>query len=273
MELKHIAGRTYCCEVGAADVPIWMISDKQWILIDTGTEKSPELSEYLLQNGITVRAIVQTHLHIDHIANNAELVQRFGCQVFAAAEELPDAEFSGQHFDYPIITNLRDEEIVVDGNRFQTVFTPGHTLGHQMIITPDGVCCIGDVMMTLGRLKTAKIPFMRDVTMAIMSLERVRETDYPYYIAAHRGMIPKEILSQTVDANIEIELQLYDLLRKLVTEPIRQSDLEMKFMQAAGLTSKRVMAFRFMHITCEARIQELICAGELKASDGYIFPA
>ena len=272
MQFTNITDRALKVTVGAAEICAWKLSSRELVLIDTGTVASPELLDLLSESNMEVRAIIQTHLHIDHIANNDALVQKYGAGVYACEPELPDAAFSGRTFDYPIITNREDEPILIDGQRFETVFTPGHTEGHQMIVTPDGLCCLGDVMMTLGRLKTAKIPFMRDVTQSLLSLERVRETDYPLYLAAHRGMVPKELLSKTVDANIEIELRLYELLKSLVTGPVLQPVLEERFMRAAGLTSPRVMAFRFMHITCDARIHELVNAGELHFEGEFVCP-
>lgn len=272
MELVPLLGNTWYCQIATACVGVYYLSPHSVVLIDSGTQESPEFLELLEARQLQVRGILHTHLHIDHIANDTPLIARYGAEVFAAEPEPSDAAFWGIPVPHPITTNQPDQPISIDGHSFGTLFTPGHSAGHQAILTPDGVLCLGDALMTLGRLKTAKIPFMRNVEESLVSLERIRDTDYPLYLAAHLGVIPQAQLAETLEANIQKELELYDLLRSLVTEPIPVSELERKFMEAAGLRSPRIMAMPFMQVSANTRIMELLHAGEFRMSGELILP-
>lgn len=272
MEFVHLIGNTYCCLIGRAQVGVYFLSERDVVMIDSGTVKSPELMEMLERKQLRVRAILNTHLHVDHIANNEALVEKYCAEVFASDAEMDDLKLRGMEMAFPVARNRYGAPIVVDGVVFETVMTPGHTLGHQMIVTPDGVCNVGDAIMTNKRLQKAKMPYMRDITKSLFSMETIRQTRYPLYLAAHLGEIRPEELDSTLDANIEIELKLYDILRGIVQEPISVPDLAVKFIFASGVKNPEVLKFKFMHDTAKARIFELVHAGEFMMKGDRILP-
>ncbi len=246
--------------------------DGNVILIDSGTTPSQELLDVLEREALHVRAVICTHLHVDHIANNSALVSRYGTEIFATSPELEDAAFWGVQFSYPITEIPREGRLEINGVPFETIATPGHSAGHQLVVTPDGVCCLGDSIMTAKRIQTAKIPFMRDITESILSMEKLRQLHEPLYLAAHKGVIRLKELSETIDLNIQKELELYDVLRRIIREPMEIDDLEIEFMKAAGVSNPRTMNLRFMHVTARARILELVNAGEFQMQGTVISP-
>ncbi len=271
MTFQRLIGNTYTISVGLAEVAVYK-SHGAAILIDSGTKPSPDLLDQLGKEGLRVRAVICTHLHVDHVANNPALVSRYGTEIFASSAELQDAAFWSSQFSYPITEIPREGLLEIDGMPFEIIATPGHSAGHQLVVTPDGVCCLGDSIMTVNRIRTAKIPFMRDITESILSMEKLRQLSYPLYLAAHKGVIPPEELSETIDLNIHKELELYDILRRIISGPIEIDALEIEFMKAAGVSNPATMNRRFMHVTARARILELVNAGEIQMKGTVIAP-
>lgn len=273
MELRRISGNTFCLDVGMALIGVYFLNQKDIVLIDTGTVKNEELFELLLNEGLNVRAVICTHLHVDHIANNERLMEIFQCPIYAADSELPDVAYCGITLCYSINTFQNNQTLKIDDAEFRTVHTPGHTEGHHMIITPDHVCCVGDVVVTKKRLETAKMPYYRDVAQSLLSMEVLREQKCNDYLFAHMGVVLPDDLSSTIDANIQKELELYDILRRTVTRPMKSEELEIELMKATGVRNPKLMQQRFMRTSAKARIIELLNVGELVLEGEWIHVA
>jgi glyoxylase-like metal-dependent hydrolase (beta-lactamase superfamily II) len=174
-------------------------------LIDSKAE-CPEFFEYLRQQKLSVCAVLCTNLHQTHTGNLYELTTWYYEETY------------GKH---PLCTVAIDEENPVDicGVKFQVLLTYGHAEGPLAFATPDGICCLVDVLLAEDVLQTAKIPYMADVDQALASMEQIRQTDYPHYLLSHGGVIPQRSLSNLVDANIKNEPELYDVLRRQVKAP------------------------------------------------------
>ena len=261
---------TWVCVLGYTQVGVYYLSHNKIVLIDSGSGEGEKLLSVLGDCGLSVRAVLATHLHFDHIAANEMLYESFGTEIIAAEEELPDAAFCGRHFTYPISTLPAGKDIVVDGHVFRTVPTPGHSRGHQLIFTPDGVCFCGDVIMTPDRLRKSKLPYMRDVEQAIKSMYLLKEQRACLFAPSHLGIIRPEELDAAVEENVERELGLYEDLRKLAGEPISPEALEEEVMHAVGVYNPKIMAFHFMHVAARARINELLRTGEFRVEGNLI---
>lgn len=285
MQWELLRGNTGVITTRMALIPTCRVSAGEVVLIDSGAEEEPELISMLDAQGVRVAAVICTHLHPDHIANNRALARRYGTRIYAPAGEIAAAEgrFSDLkknepgHIwadlgpDYPV-TPLTGGKMEIAGADFVILPTPGHTADHAAVITPDNVCCLGDAMMSAGRIERAKLPYMDDADLAVESLEKLRGTDCDLYIAAHRGLVEREDLDAVIDANIRKELELYDLLRRTVDRPMEQSAAVEAFMAAAGVTGREKNVNVFMRHTARVRIQALINAGELRREGNCICP-
>ncbi|MBK9154705.1 MAG: MBL fold metallo-hydrolase [Chloracidobacterium sp.] len=124
------------------------------ICIDPG-EESPEVVEYIEQNGLDLAAICLTHGHLDHVGGAAYLHDRFPeADVIAHREEaelyysLPKQpmlmgiqphQLAALGMDYaepPKITRFAEHEDVLEVGelRFEIRHCPGHTLGHIVLV-------------------------------------------------------------------------------------------------------------------------------------------
>ena len=126
--------------------------------------------------------------------------------------------------------------------------------------------------MTQKPLKRAKIPYMDDVDRSIISMEILRETAYPFYIVAHKGVISQTELRELVEENIQKELDLYELLRKQIAEPMEIEEVTNDFIRAAGVLSQKMLETNYVRHTARVRIFALVNAGEFSMEEGLIVP-
>ena len=266
-------GRTGCLELPGAMLAVYRLSEDEIVLFDSGREASPELLEWLEEQHLRVNAVVCTHLHEDHIANNAALVKQHGAQIYASAKEIEDV--ATERFADPLqyaVTPIGADVLEIGGAQFRLLPTAGHTAGHLAFVTPDDVCCVGDAIMTHGPLEKSKIPYMDDVDGSIVSAELLRQSDYPLYVVAHAGVVSREELSDLVEENIQKELELYDLLRRQIPEPTELEVVTDRFIRAAGVQSQKMLETDYVRHTAKVRIFALVRAGEFALENGWIVP-
>lgn len=271
VELKWLLGQTGYIETPAAMIPVYRISEDELVLFDSGREPSPELMVLLEREKLRVRAVVCTHLHEDHIANNELLIERYGTQIYASVGDIGELT-SRDSVPYPIHAIGDSDVLRMEGAEIKLLSVAGHTVGQTAYVTPDGVCCVGDAIMTEKPLERAKIPYMDDVDGSIVSMEELRQTDYPFYIVAHKGVVPKEELSALIDRNIQKELDLYELLRSQITEETSLEQIITNFIRGAGVLSQKMVEESYVRHTAKVRVLALVHAGEFLMEDGIIRP-
>lgn len=124
------------------------------ICIDPG-EESPEVANYITENGLELIAICLTHGHLDHVGGAAYMHERFpNAEIIAHREEadlyysLPQQplmlgiqphQLAAMGMDYgdpPKITRFAEHNdiLTVGDLRFQIRHCPGHTLGHIVLV-------------------------------------------------------------------------------------------------------------------------------------------
>ncbi len=144
------------------------------ICIDPG-EPSPEVIEYIEENGIELVAIIATHGHLDHIGGTTFMHEQFpDAEILVHKDEetlyyslplqplvmgIPKHQLAAMGLEYdapPKITrNPVHGEILEIGNlRFEIRHCPGHTLGHVVLVEhTERVVFTGDCLFsrTIGR--------------------------------------------------------------------------------------------------------------------------
>lgn len=271
MQFLPLHGNTGYIALEHALLPVYRLSKEDILLFDSGLEESTPLLDLLDREKLHVRAVLCSHLHPDHTGNNALLVQHHGAEVFAHKAELT-AQYSWLHHIFPV-TAINDEHVVsIDGASIGIVPTPGHSPGHLSYITPDNVCYVGDAVMSCDVLFSAKLPFMEDIDGSLVSMETLRSTDCLYYIAAHKGVIPQSEIHDVINANIQKEILLYDLLRSLLQSPTPVENAVDHYLAAVGVQGERAKAAHIRY-SALSRLHALVTAGEYTLKDGFVHPA
>lgn len=116
-----------------------IFKEKDGILIDVGFDSIP-LEEYISKKGITVRGILLTHTHLDHIGDLKRIREKFNAPVYVHISEnkwLSNPTLNGSEaFSYFGQVSTKPAEKFVDEGvlnigdfKVKAFHTPGHTPG------------------------------------------------------------------------------------------------------------------------------------------------
>ena len=257
---------------GNAMVIMYRISKREAVLIDSGQVEDEDLIIFLNKRNIRIRTVLHTHLHTDHIANDALLIRHFNPDIYAGERELRTMRTRelypterGIHtpqfidrfmkmLDFEIIPAIHEQGVQVDNNHFDMILLPGHTIGHVGYITPDGICCLGDALLSEAVLQRSRFPFLVDVKSWFETLDRIPEIDCEMYAVAHHALVKKEDIEGLVHRNRRHEIYLLERVKKVMQESISDQEAEdtlFKQLDHGQFDQRREEVMRF---TIRARI-------------------
>ena len=129
------------------------------VVIDPGDEAERILAE-VKKMGLTIKYILNTHAHFDHIMANGPMVKATGAPLAIHPLELPLLHQKGgaAMFGLSAPSSPEPDIMLAEGDTisfgqytFQVLFTPGHTVGHVSFYEPTaGVIFDGDVLFAQG---------------------------------------------------------------------------------------------------------------------------
>lgn len=125
---------------------LWVIDDGSSAAVVDPGDAAPVIA-YLEQNALTLKAILVTHHHADHVGGITSLLDRYpsnGIQVYGpATENIPARNVSLQQGD---VVALAAPAI-----QFEVIDVPGHTAGHIAFYSPkQGWLFCGDTLFGGG---------------------------------------------------------------------------------------------------------------------------
>lgn len=180
--------------LGSFGVNAYVIAaeNKNGVLIDApyGGEK---ICEALNEKGISLKKILLTHGHCDHIAAAALIAEKTGAEIYIHSfdgDKLSnDRTNLTRYFSLPPIdppegfTEVRDGDIVTqDELEFEVLHTPGHTSGSVCYILGDNMFS-GDTLFA-GSMGRTDMPDGNDEVMRetlAMLYDFDKNTDYTLY--------------------------------------------------------------------------------------------
>ena len=138
------------------------------IVVDAGCytpSEAAEVKQFTDDNKLTVKYLVNTHCHIDHILGINVLRDIYNVDCYAHREELPTLQMAPQHammFGLVIDTVPRVEKTIDEGDELKfgnttlkVIHTPGHTLGGVCFYSEkDKMLITGDTLFqgSIGRI-------------------------------------------------------------------------------------------------------------------------
>lgn len=138
-------------------------TSREAIVIDPGAEIG-EVERILEKHQLTVKAIVVTHAHIDHVGGAEELKRKTGAPVYLNMNDqelLAALDMQAQWLRVPTPGKVDVDMNAVDGTTlslsgsdFQMMHTPGHTQGSISVFIPQqNMLVAGDTLFrdSIGR--------------------------------------------------------------------------------------------------------------------------
>jgi glyoxylase-like metal-dependent hydrolase (beta-lactamase superfamily II) len=146
---------------------VWDDESKEAAVIDPGNsnvEEDKKLSDLIEQNNLSVKYLINTHCHIDHILGLNFVKKNFDPVFLAPSEDLEllkSAEVQGAAFGMMMNTPpipdefiKEDKQILLGKINGKFLFTPGHTPGEFCLyFEKEKICITGDVLFkeSIGR--------------------------------------------------------------------------------------------------------------------------
>lgn len=265
MNIHTIKGKTSYIARHGALIGLYFITERQVLMIDSGVKPDEEMLDFLRGQELDIKAVLCTHMHPDHVANNLALHRDFGAKVYMTEEPF---RFKWEGYPYGIIRPGRQEFFGVE---IEALEACGHSPGQLALITPDKVCFVGDAVISQPLLAQSKLPYIEDVEQAIISMEKLRRLHCNYFVAAHEAVLLPSEFSALVDENIQKELELYERLRLTVDKPMEIEQAIEIFMDELGVT-KKVQNYEHTREPVRARLRTLAQAGELTIDGKMVMP-
>ena len=183
MNLKTLA-------LGAYQTNCYLLSnDTEALVIDPGYEPDTILDAL---DGLTLKAILLTHGHFDHVGAVKELVAETGCEVYihAAESTMPPMMTAGPL--YFTRTYAEGDTIApIAGAELKVLHTPGHTPGSVCLLWGQELFA-GDTLFA-GSCGRVDLPG-GDPAQMMQSLNRLASLQADYRV--HPGHGPSTTLSQ-----------------------------------------------------------------------------
>jgi len=158
-----------------------LVRGSEVAIVDLGLSGSgPAIEDGLKAAGRSwksVRHIVLTHLHDDHVGGLAEIAPQVNAAIYAGEGDLAS------------IISPKPLKPLKDGDEIfgmRVVNTPGHTLGHISLFEPaTGILVAGDALRTESGLEGSNPQFTADETKADASVRKLAGLDVKAILCGH----------------------------------------------------------------------------------------
>ena len=284
MDIKWIplTGKTGYILAAGALIPTYILNDREIVLVDSGKHYDPGLVSFFRAVDVSVYAVLQTHLHEDHVANNRILISRFGTRIITHRNEVEVVRSERMLRDSWIVMKpetmdkyLRtysyniesiesgQEEIALRDSLFKIVPLHGHSEGHLGFVTPDGVLCTGDAILSPAMVQYSKMPYFENIGRSIESMNRLLQTDYPYYALAHMEIIERRDLPGLVKKNLALLERIHADMLELINDPVTLDELVVSVMYGLGIRFRDESRNAYLRNTITRRVRYLVETGRL----------
>ena len=250
-ELIQVSPRCYYIQC-PAKIGLVKLSDTEVCLIDSGNDKDAgkKVRKILDANGWTLRMILNTHSHADHVGGNKYLQDQTGCAVYAPGIE---ADFTNHPLLEPAFLyggcppkELRHkflmaqeshalpltEDVLPEG--FEIIPLPGHSFDMVGFRAPDGVVYLADCLSGKETLDKYQVAFLYDVSSYLRTLETVKAMEASIFIPSHAEAT--DCIAPLAQYNIDKVLAIGEKICHLCQTPLCFEELLQRIFTEYALT-------------------------------------
>ena len=239
-ELVQVGEKSYYVNC-PSKIGIYQQTETEVYLIDSGNDKDAgkKVRRILEEKGWTLKGIMNTHSHADHVGGNAYLQKQTGCKVFAggieaAFTEDPILEPSTLYAGYPC-KDLRHKFLMAVGSKtvdfadedfpkeVEVIPLPGHSFRMVGFRLPDGTVFLGDCIAGEGTLAKYQISFIYNVEEYLKTLDLVENMEGKRFVPSH--VEPSESVKELVRLNRAKVYEIADTITGFLKEPMRTEEL------------------------------------------------
>ncbi|MBO4319657.1 MAG: MBL fold metallo-hydrolase [Treponema sp.] len=213
-----------------------------------------------------IKAIINTHSHLDHSGGNNYIIKNTGAQVWTSAKEaaiLSNPDLMGVIYWGAIcFKDLREQGFVPEkGNEVQRILTegtieidsdislkcislPGHYFEQTGLLFYDkadgkSVFFLGDSCFGSQMLKKYWIPYMLDPVKFRESITKIENQDADFYVPGHGEVCDRKRISAITELNFMVTLETESLLLNILKKgPATHETLLRKAAEFAGFNLK-----------------------------------
>ncbi|MBU5676923.1 MBL fold metallo-hydrolase [Alkaliphilus sp. MSJ-5] len=249
------------------------------ILIDTGLEDhtGKKILNILEKEGISVKAIINTHSHADHCGGNAYIKKQTNALIYAPEiedtiitypyleplylfsgaspiKELKKKFYMAKQSKVDYIIKHNENYLYINDLKLRIIPLPGHS-PNQIGIEVDDVLFCGDTVVGVDILSKHKIPFNMDLNKQRESLNFLKATKYSYYVPSHGSLY--EDIEQTVEANINTINEIDESILNIVSKQKTIQEISQDLFNIYGIQINNIGQYCLLNTVIMAHISYL----------------
>ncbi|MDC3424339.1 MBL fold metallo-hydrolase [Aquibacillus sp. 3ASR75-11] len=133
--------------IGKGCLSYFIESNGEAIVVDS-TRTVDAYLDFAKEKNVTIKHVLDTHLHADHISGGRLLQERTGATYY-----LPPKDAEEVQFDYEPLVEGRDLSVGNTKVKVEPLYSPGHTIGSTSLVVDDQYLLTGDILFveSIGR--------------------------------------------------------------------------------------------------------------------------
>jgi glyoxylase-like metal-dependent hydrolase (beta-lactamase superfamily II) len=133
--------------IGKGCLSYFIESNGEAAIVDS-TRMTGVFEEFAKEKGVKIKALVDTHLHADHISGGRKLSEKTGSMYY-----LPPKDAEEVTFDYTPLEEGSDIKVGQSVITIKPLYSPGHTIGSTSLIVDETYLLTGDILFveSIGR--------------------------------------------------------------------------------------------------------------------------
>ncbi len=144
---------------------------KECIIVDPGCYDAHEqgmLSDFIKDQDLDVKALLNTHCHIDHVLGNAYVKNKYGVELYVHKLDIPTLksnEIVASIYGFDKYQPTEANQYLEEGRTFtfgnttlNILFVPGHAPGHIALLHEAEHACIGGDVLFLQSIGRTDLP-------------------------------------------------------------------------------------------------------------------